>query len=46
MIRQPEKPERLAIVVEAMRYKMARTLSVEPSDRDPKGDLPHTGSIR
>lgn len=39
MFRQAEKPERLSIVAEAMKYKMARTISVEPSDIDPEKSL-------
>lgn len=46
MFKQAAKPERLAIVAEAMRYKMARTLSVDSLDIDPERSLVLTGSIR
>lgn len=37
--RHAEKQERFALVMEAMRYKLARIISVEPSDIEPKRSL-------
>lgn len=40
---QAEKPERFATVEEAMRYKMMRTLSVEPFNSDPERRVSASG---